>query len=199
MKQLTTIDFAAKEHEDFLLISAKMGDVQNLTTLISRYMPFICARAYSYNLNDDNDDLIQEGLIGFLKAVDTYDFSKQVPFKYYALYCVASKINTYLKSCGTIKNRVLYNYLPIDNLQDSWLYAQASSTSTDPSNIVIRREEVEYLNEKIKTLLSGFEQEALKLYLSGHSYKEMASTLQTTTKAVDNALQRIRRKLRTVG
>ena len=89
----------------------------------------------------------------------------------------------------------LNDYLPIDSLNTS-NQEILSQGESDPLEMYLRREEAQIRQEKIKTLLSGLEQETLTLYLSGHSYEEMAKLLHCTTKAVDNALQRVRRKLR---
>lgn len=186
------------QQELFLLEKAKKGDTQSLTALINGYTPFIKYRVVAYSSIPDKEDLVQEGLIGFLKAVRTYDEARQIPFRYYASICIASKMNSYLRGRRSLKQKALCDYMPIDLLDTFSSHDRLDTNCTDPSNIVVKQEELQFMNRQIRSLLSDFEQDALKLYLSGHTYEEMSEILHSTSKAVDNALQRVRRKLRTV-
>ena len=184
-----------------LLESARSGNTDSLTELIHQFLPSIRRRAAAYRLDGlpiDREDLLQEGLLGLLKAIRTFDPGKSAAFPYYASVCIASKMNSLLSGSKSLKHRPLSQYASMDDLELEQR-AQTLENEDDPSNIVIRQEEREYMDAQIKILLSHFEQDALKLYLSGHSYEEMAKSLHTTRKAVDNALQRIRRKLRAVS
>lgn len=178
--------------EELLLLQAKQGDSHCFTLLVNQYLPLIRFRAVSCPF-PDKEDLVQEGLIGFLKAVRSYDAGKQASFKHYALLCVSSQMNSFVRKNLAAKRRPAQEDFSFDLLDEL-------SDLSDPSaeDIVLSMENVQFLNEQMESLLSGFEQDAFKLYLSGHSYLEMATLLHTTPKAVDNALQRIRRKLRTV-
>ncbi|MBR5486333.1 MAG: sigma-70 family RNA polymerase sigma factor [Oscillospiraceae bacterium] len=176
-----------------LLQKAKQGDTHSFTALVNSYISSVRAIAHAYRF-PEKEDLVQEGLIGFIKAVRTFDPNKQVPFKSYVNLCVSSQINSYLKKCRTQKRKADMECLPLDMLD-------SLDGFSDPSaeDIYINMESSKNLNEQIESLLSGFEQEALKLYLSGHTYSEMAIILNVAPKAVDNALQRIRRKLKTAA
>lgn len=181
--------------DEFLVSSAKNGDTAAVTELVCRYLSLIRRKADSYTSSvDDRDDLIQEGLIGLLKAVDLYDSEKGASFKTYCYICVQSKMLSYLEKRFNNKHQAMYNYLPLDEFNACF----ANSQNDDPFSIIAAQEGSELLMAKTKTLLSSLEQEVLSLYLGGLSYEEIASQLALTGKAVDNALQRVRRKLRRI-
>ena len=143
----------------------------------------------------EQDDFVQEGLIGLFTAVKNYDAGRSASFRTYANLCIHSRMVSCLNDLLSKKHLPLNYYLPIVSLNTSYQEILSQGES-DPLVMYLRREEAQIRQEKIKTLLSGLEQETLTLYLSGHSYEEMAKLLHCTTKAVDNALQRVRRKLR---
>ena len=178
--------------EDLVLI-AQQGDHDALTELVCRYLPVIRHRASGYTADPtDRDDLIQEGLIALLGAVKTYHQEKGAGFKTYCYVCVQNKMLKELEKRTSKKQQVMQNYLPLEELEHSAL----NDDSDDPFWIVAARESRQILMEKAKNLLSALEQETLSLYLSGLSYDEIAAQLNLSTKTVDNALQRVRRKLR---
>lgn len=176
------------------------GDTEALTELIFRYMPLIRSRAQRYSFAEsDRDDFVQEGLIGLVKAVRSYDSTRNTTFKTYCNICITSKMLSGISLLLSNKHHAMQDYLSIEQLEtsDSGLKSLVSGNDgPDPLDWYVQQEEKEYMQQQIRTLLSGLEQETLSLYLSGHSYEEMAMLLNSTTKAVDNALQRVRRKLR---
>ena len=174
-----------------LVQRAKNGDTDALAQLITRFLPLIKNRAARYSFVG----LEQEGLIGLFTAVKNYDAGRSASFRTYANLCIHSRMVSCLNDLLSKKHLPLNDYLPIDSLNTSHQEILSQGES-DPLEMYLRREEAQIRQEKIKTLLSGLEQETLTLYLSGHSYEEMAKLLHCTTKAVDNALQRVRRKLR---
>lgn len=179
--------------DEALVSLAQNNDTDALTELIRRYLPLIRRKAGGYTTSPaDRDDLIQEGLIGLLNAVKTFSVAKGAGFKTYCYVCVQNRMLTELEKRFSNKQQALQNYVPLEELDSS----VGSGEIDDPFRIVAAQESHDLLMEKAKTLLSGLEQETLSLYLSGHSYEEMARQLNLTTKAVDNALQRVRRKLR---
>lgn len=179
--------------DEVLVSLAQNNDTDALTELIRRYLPLIRRKAGGYTTSSaDRDDLIQEGLIGLLNAVKTFSVAKGAGFKTYCYVCVQNRMLTELEKRFSNKQQALQNYVPLEELDSS----VGSGEIDDPFRIVAAQESHDLLMEKAKTLLSGLEQETLSLYLSGHSYEEMARQLNLTTKAVDNALQRVRRKLR---
>lgn len=160
------------------------------------FLPLIKNRAARYSfVGLEQDDFVQEGLIGLFTAVKNYDAGRSASFRTYANLCIHSRMVSCLNDLLSKKHLPLNDYLPIDSLNTSHQEILSQGES-DPLEMYLRREEAQIRQEKIKTLLSGLEQETLTLYLSGHSYEEMAKLLHCTTKAVDNALQRVRRKLR---
>lgn len=182
--------------EETLVQQAKNGDTDALAQLIILFLPFIKNKAIRYSfVGLEQDDFIQEGLIGLFTAVKSYDSKRNASFKTYANLCIHSKMSSSLTDLLRQKHLPLNNYLSIDSLSISH-ESTISLEECDPLEVYLRQEEKQIRQEKIKTLLSGLEQETLTLYLSGHSYEEMAKLLHCTTKAVDNALQRVRRKLR---
>ena len=179
-----------------LVQRAKNGDTDALAQLITRFLPLIKNRAARYSfVGLEQDDFVQEGLIGLFTAVKNYDAGRSASFRTYANLCIYSRMVSCLNDLLSKKHLPLNDYLPIDSLNTS-NQEILSQGESDPLEMYLRREEAQIRQEKIKTLLSGLEQETLTLYLSGHSYEEMAKLLHCTTKAVDNALQRVRRKLR---
>lgn len=184
--------------DEELVLAAQLGDMDSLTALIMRYLPRIRVQARYYaNLQLDWEDLVQEGLLGLISAVKHFEAHKNVSFRTYCQVCVTSKILSGISSLANQKHHPMRDYLSIDLLEESkpGLKSPVARVS-DPFDIYIQREETERMQQQIKTLLSRLEQETLSLYLSGHSYQEMATLLNCTPKAVDNALQRVRRKLR---
>lgn len=184
-----TNETACKRSDEQLVFDARNGDTDALAQLITRFLPFIKYKAGRYSfVGLEQDDFMQEGLIGLFTAVKGYDSNRSASFKTYATICIQSKMSSCFTQLLRQKHLPLNDYLPID---DSLL-----SLEPDPLEAYLLWEEEELRRQQIKTLLSGLEQETLRLYLSGHSYEEMAKLLHCTTKAVDNALQRVRRKLR---
>lgn len=180
--------------DDSLILMIRSGNREQASELITRYLPLIRHKASSYRLPGmEPDDIVQEGLLGLIKAIDLYD-STRSSFSTFASICISSSLATAAKYALSRKSLPLRNYTPLceEDIND-----KDPSFAIDPEQQLDARDRAEQLNRKIDTLLSLFEQQALKLYLSGHSYTEISCSLQTTPKAVDNALQRVRRKLRT--
>lgn len=183
-----------KPSDEQLVLSARNGDTDSLAQLIVRFLPDIRAKAGRYTLVGlEQEDLVQEGLIGLLRAVKSYDSTRKASFATFASRCILFRMLGTVHLFLEQKHLPLSNYLPIDSLQQ---VAGLSDHSADPLEVYLKQEEEQLRRQKIKTLLSGLEQETLTLYLSGLSYEEMAQQLGCSAKAVDNALQRVRRKLR---
>lgn len=179
-----------RDSDEVLCIAFSGGNAAAGDLLIGRFIPLVRRRAYSFRGKGvESDDLIQEGLIGLLYAMRAYQPCHGAAFATFAYRCVTNRILSALASVERGTQAVSL---------DSCV-ARAESPgfeSGDPQEILIEFEELERWRKRMLNLLSGFEKEALELYLSGHTYQEMAQALKSTTKAVDNALQRARRKLR---
>jgi RNA polymerase sporulation-specific sigma factor len=194
-----------RELEDLqLAIKARNGDGQALDALIRRYTGFVRLKASSYFLaGGDGDDLVQEGLIGLYKAVRDFRPDKETSFRSFAELCVTRQIITAIKTATRFKHAPLNTYVsfsqtPAGQESDSECTlgdALPGPSVDDPSTCVISTEELQSLVFCLGTGLSRLEADALKLYLEGSSYEQMAEELGCDTKTIDNALQRVKRKI----
>ena len=194
-----------RELEDLqLVIKARNGDSVAMDALIRRYTGFVRLKASSYFLaGGDNDDLLQEGLIGLYKAVRDFRTDKETSFRSFAELCVTRQIITAIKTATRFKHAPLNTYVsfshtPAGQESDSEVTlgdALPGSHVNDPAICVISTEELQSLVGCLGTTLSGLESEALRLYLDGNSYEQMAETLGCDCKTIDNALQRVKRKI----
>ena len=171
-------------------------DENALERLMEKYKPMINAQARSYFLNSgDAGDLIQEGMIGVFKAITS--FNGKSSFKSYVFTCIRSSIITAVKKSNRIKNKPLNNYVSLSggdgDDEDKTLII--SDKNFDPEKNYIEMEGEIELKRKIKEALSHFEHEILVLYLQGFSYADISKKTNKKEKSIDNAIQRIRRKL----
>jgi RNA polymerase sigma-H factor len=196
---------AQRELEDLqLVVRARNGDKAAMDGLIRRYAGFVRLRASSYFLaGGDAEDLIQEGLIGLYKAVRDFRADKETSFRSFAELCVTRQIITAIKTATRFKHAPLNTYVSFsqtpagqDSESDVTLGdALPGSIVDEPSICVISTEELQSLVFCLGTGLSKLESDALRLYLEGSSYEEMAVELGCDTKTIDNALQRVKRKV----
>jgi len=201
----TAAQKAQRELEDLqLVLRARNGDGSALDALIRRYTGFVRLKASSYFLaGGDSEDLIQEGLIGLYKAVRDFRSDKETSFRSFAELCVTRQIITAIKTATRFKHAPLNTYVsfshtPAGQESDSECTlgdALPGPSVDEPSVCVISTEELQSLVFTLGTGLSRLESEALRLYLEGSSYEEMAETLGCDTKTIDNALQRVKRKV----
>src|ERR687890_2039612 len=198
---------AQRELEDLqLVLKARNGYRGALDQLIRRYTGFVRLKASSYFLaGGDNDDLLQEGLIGLYKAVRDFRADKETSFRSFAELCVTRQIITAIKTATRFKHAPLNTYVsfshtPAGQDSDSEVTlgdALPGPGVDDPSVCVISTEELQSLVFTLGSGLSSLESEALRLYLEGNSYEQMAEELDCDTKTIDNALQRVKRKILT--
>jgi RNA polymerase sporulation-specific sigma factor len=196
---------AQRELDDLRsVMRARNGDQVALDQLIRRYTGFVRLKASSYFLaGGDSDDLVQEGLIGLYKAVRDFRPDKETSFRSFAELCVTRQIITAIKTATRYKHAPLNTYVsfshtPAGQESDSECTlgdALPGPGVDEPSVCVISTEELQSLVFTLGTGLSKLEQDALKLYLEGSSYEEMAEDLGCDTKTIDNALQRVKRKI----
>ena len=196
---------AQRELEDLqLVVRARKGDRSALDDLIRRYTGFVRLKASSYFLaGGDSDDLVQEGLLGLFKAVRDFRADKETSFRSFAELCVTRQIITAIKSATRYKHQPLNGYVsfshsPIghDGDGDCTLGDALPGPSVDdPVVCVISTQELQSLVFCLGSGLSKLESDALRLYLEGSSYEEMADELGCDTKRIDNALQRVKRKI----
>jgi RNA polymerase sporulation-specific sigma factor len=194
-----------RELEDLqLVIKARNGDSVAMDALIRRYTGFVRLKASSYFLaGGDNDDLLQEGLIGLYKAVRDFRADKETSFRSFAELCVTRQIITAIKTATRFKHAPLNTYVSFshtpagqDGEGDCTLGdALPGPAVHEPPLVVISTEELQSLVFSLGTGLSPLESDALRLYLEGSSYEDMAEELGCDTKTIDNALQRVKRKI----
>ena len=175
---------------------ASSGDLNAEEELIAKYIRLvnICARTY-FLVGGDSEDLIQEGMLGLLSAIRHYDPAKDVKFKTYAEFCIRRRLISAIKSATRFKHNPLNDYVPLESPELDENNTQGMSFLRDPEEFVIARERVDEITDCLYGSLSRFESKVLGLYLEGMSYEEMAVHVNKTPKSVDNAVQRIRKKL----
>ncbi len=203
----TAAQRAQRELEDLqLVLRARNGDGGAMDVLIRRYTGFVRLKASSYFLaGGDSEDLIQEGLIGLYKAVRDFRSDKETSFRSFAELCVTRQIITAIKTATRFKHTPLNTYVsfshtPAGQESDGECTlgdALPGPGVNDPSVCVISTEELQSLVFTLGTGLSPLEADALRLYLEGSSYEDMAEELGRDTKTIDNALQRVKRKILT--
>jgi RNA polymerase sporulation-specific sigma factor len=196
---------AQRELEDLqLVLRARNGDMSARDEMIRRYTGFVRMKASSYFLaGGDAEDLLQEGLIGLCKAIRDFRHDKETSFRSFAELCVTRQIITAIKTATRFKHQALNNYVSFSNTpagqdpdSDCTLGdALPGSLVDEPSVQVISTEELKSLVFCLGTGLSSLEADALRMYLEGSSYEDMADELGCDTKTIDNALQRVKRKI----
>jgi RNA polymerase sporulation-specific sigma factor len=196
---------AQRELEDLqLVLKARNGDDVAMDQLMRRYTGFVRLKASSYFLaGGDSEDLLQEGLVGLYKAVRDFRTDKETSFRSFAELCVTRQIITAIKTATRFKHAPLNTYVSFSHTpagQDSdgecsLGDALPGPAVREPSVMVVSTEELQSLVMCLGTGLSPLEADALRLYLEGSSYEDMAERLGCDTKTIDNALQRVKRKI----
>jgi RNA polymerase sporulation-specific sigma factor len=199
-----TAERALPEFSDEELVArAKNGDAEATNKLLIRYRQFVRLKANSYFLaGGDGDDLTQEGNIGLFKAIRDYEYGRSTTFRSFAELCVTRQIITAIKTASRQKHQPLNSYIsfshsPSTSDYDGRTLADIipSGRLSDPVQQVISSEECISLTDCLVRLLSPLETKVLKYYLEGNSYEAIAEHISHDTKTVDNALQRIKRKV----
>ncbi|MBQ9233273.1 MAG: RNA polymerase sporulation sigma factor SigH [Lachnospiraceae bacterium] len=153
-----------------------------------------------YLIGAETEDLMQEGMIGLFKAIRDYEIDKGASFSTFATLCVRRQINTAINNSNRKKHIPLNTYISIYTENEEYGYEiednlETENQASNPENMMIAKEQSKALNELIENRLSTYEKKVLKFYLEGLSYQEIAQRLDKSEKSVDNALQRIRKKL----
>ena len=186
------------------MLRARNGDMSARDEMIRRYTGFVRMKASSYFLaGGDAEDLLQEGLIGLCKAIRDFRHDKETSFRSFAELCVTRQIITAIKTATRFKHQALNNYVSFSNTpagqdpdSDCTLGdALPGSHVDEPSVQVISTEELKSLVFCLGSGLSSLEADALRMYLEGSSYEDMADEHGCDTKTIDNALQRVKRKI----
>lgn len=172
------------------------GSAEAEDVLVFRYSRLVraCARPL-FLAGGDSEDLIQEGMVGLLNAMRTYDRDRQAQFRTYAEVCIRSRLVSAVRAAGRDKHSPLNNYISFETPLFDTAAGYPSAQGDNPEDVLIDREDWEERMSALKGQLSGFEAKILQLYLSGLSYGEIAHHMGRSAKSVDNAVQRIRRKV----
>jgi RNA polymerase sporulation-specific sigma factor len=188
--------------DENMVVLVQEGDTDALEYLIMKYKNFVRAKARSYFLiGADREDIVQEGMIGLYKAIRDFKGDKLSSFRAFAELCITRQIITAIKTATRQKHVPLNSYISLDkplydDESDRTLMDVISGVNTgDPEELMISKEEYSSLEEKLQELLSDLERRVLNLYLDGRSYQEIAELLDRHVKSIDNALQRVKRKL----
>ncbi|MDQ3957761.1 MAG: RNA polymerase sporulation sigma factor SigH [Actinomycetota bacterium] len=191
--------------DEDLVDRARSGDDKAIEALLHRYRHYARAKARTYFLaGADREDIVQEGMIGLFKAVRDFQVDKNTAFRAFAELCITRQIITAIKTATRQKHIPLNSYVSLNKpsspgsegdedrpLSD----ALVGNAVADPAELVISAEEIASIKRSVGRLLSSLETEVLQLYMDGKSYQEIADMLGRHVKSIDNALQRIKRKL----
>ena len=183
--------------DEELISRFKNGESEILDYLMEKYKNMVRKKARTmFLIGGENDDLIQEGMIGLFKAVRDYQPDKDASFQTFAGICVDRQIYNAIQSSNRQKHQPLNSYISLseqdgeneEHLGDAWV--------ENPESIIIDQENVQSLEQEITTTLSPMENQVLEYYLAGNGYGEIAQIMGKTPKSIDNALQRIRTKIK---
>lgn len=191
------------ETDEQLVALVREGDEKAIDLLLKRYRHYARAKARSYFLaGADKEDIVQEGMIGLFKAIRDYQEERNTAFRAFAELCITRQIITAIKTATRQKHIPLNSYVSLNKptaseTDDDRTLADSlgASGGLDPAELVISSEEIESIRSSMTRLLSSLETEVLHLYMDGKSYQEIADMLGRHVKSIDNALQRIKRKL----
>lgn len=187
--------------DEELVNGVRVGDHEALEFLMNKYKNFVRAKARSYFLiGADHEDIVQEGMIGLYKAIRDFRGDKLSSFKGFAELCITRQIITAIKTATRQKHIPLNSYVSLDKPihdEDSnrTLWDKLTVNLSNPEEHYISQEEYHDIEDKISQILSDLERKVLMLYLDGRSYQEIAVDLNRHVKSIDNALQRVKRKL----
>ncbi len=180
------------------------GDSEAMEFLMNKYKNLVRSRARTlFLVGADKEDLIQEGMIGLYKAIRDFDLEKSVSFQSFAELCINRQMYSAIKGSNTKKNQPLNNYISIDGIDSNegqettaeWLFEEISEKNKNPEQLVLDKEAAYVLEYTLVGQLSEMERRVLFYYMKDYNYSQIAATLGKEPKAVDNALQRIKKKL----
>lgn len=183
-----------KDTDQELLQKIRNGDEKIIDVLMERYRNLVRVEARKFFLvGGDEEDLIQEGMIGLFKAVQNYDQEKDASFQTFATLCVKRQLYSTVTASNRKKHGPLNHYISF--FTEQGLDEDFSQMNYNPEELFLQKERVQTYYEAIEKNLSKFEKEVVKLYLDGKNYEEIAKEVGKTKKSIDNAIQRIRKKL----
>ena len=187
--------------DEEVVVLAQAGDGQALAYLLNKYKNFVRSKARSYFLiGADHEDIVQEGMIGLYKAIRDFQPSKLSTFRSFAELCVKRQIITAIKAATRQKHVPLNSYVSLnkplyDEESDRTLLDVIEGRVTNPEDLYISQEDLARIQTQISEVLSDLERQVLEAFMDGKSYQEIAELLGRHVKSIDNALQRVKRKL----
>lgn len=201
-EKMQVIEQFEKLSDEQLVEQVHQGNTEALDYLITKYRLFVKSKAKSYFLiGADKEDIVQEGMIGLYKAIRDFKGDKLSSFRAFAELCITRQIITAIKTATRQKHVPLNSYVSLDKpiydeeSERTLLDVITSPVVNDPAHIVINQENFSALESKMTEVLSELEQQVLTRYLAGQSYYEISEELNRHVKSIDNALQRVKRKL----
>lgn len=204
MEQIESVTKFEQEtfDEELIVELARQGDPKAQELLIRKYKNFVRSKARAYFLiGADKEDIVQEGMIGLFKAMRDYQPDKVASFRSFAELCIKRQIITAIKTATRQKHIPLNSYVSLnkpifDEESDRTLYdLMMNSKELNPEHLLIKREELDLIEEKMGEVLSELERKVLSAYLEGKSYQEISIEMNKHIKSIDNALQRVKKKL----
>ena len=187
-------DYQGSTDEE-LIDRLRQGEKQITDYIMDKYKNLVRRKARSmYILGADSDDLIQEGMIGLFKAIRDYDAGRDASFYTFADLCISRQMYTAVQASRREKHAPLNSYISMNG--EEWETQMGSKTEQSPETIIIAQENAVQMEEKIRKQLSTFENEVLTLYLDGNNYQQIGEKINKSSKSIDNALQRIKGKVR---
>ena len=187
--------------DEEVVVLAQNGDGQALAYLLNKYKNFVRSKARSYFLiGADHEDIVQEGMIGLYKAIRDFQPSRLASFRSFAELCVKRQIITAIKAATRQKHVPLNSYVSLnkplyDEESDRTLLDVIEGRVTNPEDLYISQEDLSRIQNQISEVLSDLERQVLEAFMDGKSYQEIAELLGRHVKSIDNALQRVKRKL----
>ena len=195
-------NFKEMTDEQVVVIAQQEQNEFAIDYIVNKYKNFVRAKARTYFLvGADRDDIIQEGMIGLYKATRDFRHDKLASFRAFAELCITRQIITAIKSATRQKHAPLNSYISLnkpvydEESERTLLDIIATSIVTDPEELIISKEELKHIESKMNELLSDLELQVVEYYLNGKSYQYIADKLKRDVKSIDNALQRVKRKL----
>lgn len=188
--------------DENLIEKIRLGDINAQNYLLEKYRNIVTMKANRFFLiGAENDDMVQEGMIGLFKAIQSFDLDKKnISFKTFANLCIERQLITAIKTSNRQKHIPLNSYFSLnisaydENEDTEVIDILDANTVEDPLETITKREYREFLENKIEQNLSPFEKKVLDRYIQGESYVDIATKLESPVKAIDNAIQRIRKK-----
>ena len=195
-------DYDSMQDEEIVAIAQSEGEGEALEYLLNKYKNFVRAKARSYFLiGADHEDIVQEGMIGLYKAIRDYRGDRSAPFHTFAELCITRQIITAIKTATRQKHIPLNSYVSLnrpiyeEDPDRTLLDVITEEVPSNPESMLIDREDLSTIEGRIGEMLSDLEKEILIRYVEGKSYVEIAEEMNRHVKSIDNALQRIKRKL----